>query len=127
MLVSLNALVGMLVSLRFVVLPSLQLLPADEATRFMGKLMIRARAALLAVGAICAASSLSEVIADDGSIARLLLIALFLTIIALFGIPPDWAWYPRLLSRRRLLLDAGLAVGILIIISWIAVGLRRHY
>jgi hypothetical protein len=93
----------------------------------MGKLMIRARAALLAVGAICAVSSLSEVIAEDGSIARLLLIALFLTIIALFGIPPDLAWYPRLMPRRRLLLDAGLAVGIVIIISWIAVEMLRHY
>jgi hypothetical protein len=127
LLVSLNALIGILLSLRFVVLPPLQLLPADEATKFMGKLMIRARTALLAVGAICAVSSLSEVIAQDGSIARLLLIALFLTIIALFGIPPDWAWYPRLLPRRRLLLDAGLAVGIVIIISWIAVELLRHY
>jgi len=92
----------------------------------MGKLMIRARGALLAGGGICAVSSFSEVIAQGGSIARLLLIALFLTIIALFGIPPHWAWYPRLLPRRRLLLDAGLAVGIVIVISWIAVELR-HY
>jgi len=126
LLVSLNALIGILLSLRLVVLPSLQLLPADEATKFMGKLMIRARRALLAGGVICAVSSFSEVIAQGGSIARLLLIALFLTIIALFGIPPHWAWYPRLLPRRRLLLDAGLAVGIVIVISWIAVELR-HY
>jgi hypothetical protein len=126
LLVSLNALIGLLLSLRFVVLPSLQLLPADEATRFMGKLMIRARRALLTLGAICAVSSLSEAIAEEGSIARLFLIALFLMIIALLAISPDRAWYPKLLARRRLLLDAGLAVGIVIIISRVAVALLRR-
>jgi hypothetical protein len=100
LLVSLNALIGILLSLRFVVLPSLQLLPADEATRFMGKLMIRARRALLVVGAICAVSSLSEAIAEGGSIARLLLIALFLTIIALFAFHPTGPGI-RDCSRRR--------------------------
>ena len=114
--ISLNVLVGILLSLRFIVLPSLHLLPADEAAIFMGKLMIRVRKALLVVGVVCGMSGLREAIGGDWSIARLSLIALFLLVILLIGIPPDSAWYPKLLRRRSVLLDAGLATGILTVI-----------
>lgn len=112
-LVATILLTGILFSLRCLILPALPSLAPEERIQLMGRLMARTRPALQVSSALSFLSSLVLALPQRGGslieIARLTLSALLLPVVWLIAIPPDYSLAPKLLPKRKALLNLALA------------------
>jgi uncharacterized membrane protein len=120
---------GTLLALRVLLLPSLSILPSEQATQLTGRLMPRVRRAIWIGLFVLFTSGVIEVFRTSvigqglgrgryfgALIAKLALATLLLGVLRLALVAPDHAWFPRLQPKRRALVTASLLLATLITI-----------
>jgi len=119
-LISVLVLLGAIVSVRFIVIPSAQTLGGDSATQMLGAAMIRVRRIVwlsLAFSYFSGAFAIpfNEIMSNPYWLLKLGLAAVFLVVAVFFVVSPQRRIWLISLEHRRGLLDILLVLGLAII------------